>query len=217
MNRDQLVQQVLDHQFSETQYTDFARNVINEGLQYVVAQTDFPQLWEKLTTSVSAGTDSLTLPADFSRLYSLSVQPSTNEAPSAVRQIRSEDYDLLNRQAETGKPYFYDVNGLVLDLFPTTDASYNLQLNYYRKPSELTASTDEPEIPSQYHHLLVSYALVRCFERENDYDAATYHRQRFEQDVLKCRSEVQYSTADSSAPKTVGGSWTSNVTPTVWY
>ena len=115
---------------------------------------------------------------------------------------------MLNRASETGKPYFYDVNGLNLDLFPTTDATYNVLLNYYKTPADMVNSTDEPDIPVQYHHLLVTYALIRCFERENDYDAATYHRQRFESDVLKCRTEVQYSQRDSSQPQLVSG-WTS--------
>lgn len=205
MDRDEIVSTVLSHQFAEGQYTDYARSMANEATGYIAAQCDFPQLWQKSTTTLSAGVDTLSLPADFSRLYSLSLQPTDGSAPQQLRQIRPEDYDILNRTDITGAPYLYDLNGLTLDLYPTTDQSYDILLNYWRVPTDMAASSDEPEIPSQYHHLIVTYVLGKCFERENDYDAATYHWGRFENGVLKCRSEVQYSQSDSSGPKTVQG------------
>lgn len=206
MDLDALVSEVLSHQFAEGQYTTYAKAKLNEGQGYVAAQTDFREFFTAVTTTLSAGSEDLTLPTDFSRLYSLVCVGSAGQENIALRQITPSDFDALDNDS-TGKPYFYDVNGDTLSVYPTPDASYNIQLRYWRTPTEMSAGSDEPEIPSTYHHLLVSYALVKCFERENDYDAAMYHQSRFDAGLMKCRGEVQYDTNDKTQPRVASGMW----------
>lgn len=216
MDLDALVSEVLSHQFAEGQYTDYATAKLNEGQGYVAAQTDFRELFTAVTTTLSAGTEDLTLPTNFSRLYSLVCVGSTGQENIALQQITPSDFDGLSNDS-TGRPYFYDVNGGTLSVYPTPDASYDIQLRYWKTPAELVLGTDEPEIPPAYHHLLVSYALVKCFERENDYDAAMYHQSRFDTELMKCRGEVQYDTNDKTQPRVAAGMWNPPETVlTVW-
>lgn len=210
---DSLLSETLSHQFAEGQYTDYATDKLNEAQQYVVAQTQFRDFFTQSNTTLAAGTEELSLPTDFSQFYSLVCVGSPN---ITLRQITPADYDALDSDA-TGRPYLYDVSGDTMSVYPTPDASYDIQLRYWRKPVDLELGTDVPEIPGQYHHLLVSYALIKCFERENDYEAAMYHQQRFDTDMVKCRGEVEYDSRDKTGPKRIAGTWkVSEPTLTAW-
>lgn len=223
MTLDEIVAEVLSHQFAAGQYTDYlmgtgsyGEGIVTQAQNYVTAQTDFRELFTAVTTTLSAGTEDLTLPTDFSRLYSLVCVGSTGQENIALQQITPSDFDALSNDS-TGRPYFYDVNGDTLSVYPTPDASYDIQLRYWKVPDALSVGTDEPEIPSVYHHLLVSYSLVKCFERENDYDAAMYHQSRFDTELMKCRGEVQYDANDKTQPRVASGMWNPPETVlTVW-
>ena len=203
---DSLLSEVLSHQFAEGQYTNYATDKLNEAQGFVAAQTDFREFFTASNTTLPAGTEDLTLPTDFSRLYSLVCLGGTGQGNQELRQRTPSDFDSLDTDS-TGRPYLYDVSGSTLSVYPTPDASYDIQLRYWRVPATLTNGTDVPEIPGPYHHLLTSYALVKCFERENDYEAAMYHQNRFDTELMKCRGEVQYDTADRTQPKTIPGAW----------
>ena len=216
MDLDALVAEVLSHQFAEGQYTTYAKAKLNEGQGFVAAQTDFRELYTAVNTTLSAGTEDLTLPTDFSRLYSLVCLGSAGQENTALSQVTPSDFDSLPTDS-TGRPYFYDVVGGTLSVYPTPDASYDIQLRYWKAPTEMAAGSDEPEIPPAYHHLLVSYALVKCFERENDYEAAMYHQNRFDTELMKCRGEVQYDANDKTQPRVAGGMWSApDSVLTVW-
>lgn len=223
MTLGQIVTEVLSHQFASNQYTDyltgssdFGDGIINEGQGYIAAQTDFREFFTTATTALPAGTEDLALPSDFSRLYSAVALQSGTEGNQPLAQITPSDFDRLPTDS-AGKPQWYDIVGSTISVYPTPDASYTIQLRYWRVPDTMTLTTDEPEIPSEYHHLLVTYALVKCFERENDYEAALYHQQRLDVGIQKCRGEVQYDVSDKTQPKTIGGPWDSpESTLTVW-
>lgn len=219
----EIVEEVLAHQFSSNQYSDYLKGagsygegIVNQAQQYIAAQTDFREFFTSATTALAAGTEDLTLPTDFSRLYSAVALQSGTEGNQTLSPVTPNDFDRLPTDS-TGKPQFYDVVGSTISVYPTPDASYTIQLRYWRVPDTLTNDTDVPEIPAEYHHLLTTYSLVKCFERENDYEAALYHQQRLDVGIQKCRGEVQYDVSDKTQPKTVGGPWSSPESVlTVW-
>jgi hypothetical protein len=62
----------------------------------------------------------------------------------------------------------------------------------------------------------VSYCLWHCFERENDFNAAQYHKARFDEDLLKARGEAQYDTDDYTQEKRIGDFRTDPLAPNIW-
>lgn len=80
-------------------------------------------------------------------------------------------------------------------LYPTPEADGLLKLRVTHLPREvLEVASDEPEIPAKHHRLLLHYALYLAFSKHDadafDKTAAALSLQRFEQAVLKVRSEV---------------------------
>lgn len=216
-----LVAEVLDHQFSVSQYDPYVRGStttgqegkLNEALRYVAAQTDFRELLDTETIAVTINDSSYALPSDFSRLYSVVILDSQGNRIPLFQQVVM---DFETQPAFSGQPSHYTIDGNNLRIWPSPDASYTVELRYYKVPALMIDANDEPEIPSTYHHLLVSYALWHCYERENDYNSAQYHKGRFDEDLLKARGEVQYDTDDYTQIKRVGDNRTDPTAPNVW-
>jgi hypothetical protein len=216
-----LVSEVLEHQFSVSQYDPYVRGststgregILNQGLRYVAAQTDFRELFTAYDFSTSVGVATYALPADFARLYGLTTVDGNQDTIPLFQEVIM---DFQTRPDASGQPSQYTVIGNNLHLWPTPDAAYSMKLRYYKLPALLTEPNDEPEIPSEYHHLLVSYALWHCYERENDYQSAQYHKARFDEDLMKARGEVQYDTDDYTQFKRVGDNRTDPLAPNVW-
>ena len=218
----QIIDEVLSHQFSPSQYTAYLQGdgtsdrpgIINEGQRYITAQTDFREMeavYPFTTVSGTAVVDSL--PSAFQRVRTLTIG-ETDGSRTPLTQINRSELEV--KPVSSGKPEFYCFVGSNLQVWPTPDAAYTLYMTYYRDPSLLTATSDVPEIPAKYHHILVTYALIKCFERENDYNSALYHKGRFDEDIMKCRGEVQYDSDDYSQPKIQGEGRTDILAPGTW-
>jgi hypothetical protein len=197
----ELTDEVLSHQFSPSQYTTYIQSQLNIGQAYVAAQTDFRELFSSDTITCAAADAEYTLPTDFMRVYSLLYVPTSGQ-PASLTEVSQADLDL--NDPSSGTPTHYTVQNGEVRLWPTPDSAYTLRLRYYAKPATLVSGGDTPEIPGTYHHLLVTYALWHCYERENDYNSAMYHKGRFDEDIMKCRGEVQYDSDDYTQPQQIG-------------
>lgn len=210
----ELTNEVLSHQFSPSQYTQYTQDRLNQGLGYVAAQTDFRELLAVESYTTTNQTASYPLPSDFSRLYNVEIVDSGG----SLRPLAAESLVGYDTKAPTqeGQPQVYVIDGANLKLWPVPDGAYTVRFRYFRTPAPLSSPNDVPEIPATYHRLLVSYALWHCYERENDYQSAQYHKARFDEDLAKCRGEVQYDTDDYTQSKLVGDERTDPLAPSVW-
>lgn len=216
-----LIDEVLSHQFSPAQYTTYLKGEagvslgrLNEAQRYITSQTDFRELFASSDVSATNGTSGYTLPTDYQRVYSVfTVDSDGTQIP--LTQIDPAAYDEMGT-GTSGKPSYYTIFGSEIKLWPVPDGDYTVRVRYFRNPADLVSSNDVSEIPERYHHLLVSYALWGCYERENDYNAAAYHKGRFDEDIMKCRGEVQYDIDDYAQPKQLGDGRTDILAPNVW-
>ena len=199
MNYGELQDEVLSHRLNDTKYRPFVAAWLNEGQRFIFLQADVRSQQDEEAYVTVANTATLTLPDDFSRFISL--RNTTDDdllAPIALR-----DFD--DSPASSGKPLYYVIVGSQISLYPTPDAAYNLTLRFYRGPTEMENEGDEPDLPEQYHHLLVEFALMRAFAREDDYEAAGYWREQFEADLMKLRGETQHDSFEG--PRQLPGSY----------
>jgi hypothetical protein len=201
---DDLVEEVLSHQFSATQYTTYAQQKLNEGQAYICAQTDFRELESTTDLTLVSGTASYALPTDYSRLRTIN-RIETDSTAEALRSMEKPAFDLL--VPSDGEPTRFLIQGSTVKVWPTPDASGTVRLNYFATPITLISgevAPNTPQIPAQYTYIMVHWALKHCYERENDYNSAVYHKGEFEAGIMKCRGEVQYDTNDRSQPRVVG-------------
>jgi hypothetical protein len=210
---EQIVTEVVSHQFSRAQYEDYIKGRINDAQGYITLQTDFREFFTTEPIAVVPGTSTYTLPSDFQRLYDLI---SVNGSGQVFKLYQEPLVELETRPIASGEPTHYTVKGNTLKLWPTPENANTISLRYYREPDTISSNSDVPEVPTQYHRLLVSYCLWHCFERENDFNAAQYHKARFDEDLLKARGEAQYDTDDYTQEKRIGDFRTDPLAPNIW-
>lgn len=208
-----LTQEVLDHQFSPTQYKTYIEGKLNQAQDYVAAQVDVRALLTTQAITTTANTQAYSLPTNLQRLYNVFYTDNVGQRFPLYQQDIQE-FDSL--APSTGQPNRYCIEGNSIRLYPTPNAVYNLSVRYYRLPTELVNANDVPETPPEYWDLMVNFALWHCFERENDYNAAEYHKNRFMEDLAKARGEMQYDSDDYTQIKRVGDNRTDPLSPTIW-
>jgi hypothetical protein len=195
----QLQEEVLTHQFSEQKYKPLVSRWLNQAQRQAVISSEIRLMEEAKTITTSAGVTAYALPTDYQRLIDL-FYVSAHEllVPMDIR-----DFDAL--PTSEGRPYGYTVRDANLFLYPTPSEAYEFTLRYWRLPADMVADSDTPEIPVQYHQLLISYAMWKAFLREDDGQMATTWKAEWEAGLLKMRGEVQGDTFDG--PRQVGGTW----------
>lgn len=205
----ELQEEVLEFQFNAPKYRPLVKRWLNDAQRKVVQQSEARTQQDIATISAIAGDRSYALPEDFGRIIDIFRPESGHLAPLGVR-----DFDAL--PASSGAPTRYLIAGTEVHFDVTPDGAYEVQMRYWRLPADMVEDADEPEIPPQYHDLLVAYALHRAYAKENDYAASTFWKGEWEAGLLKMRGEVQHDTFDG--PKRVGGSWApSSAGPQVSY
>lgn len=205
-----LQDEVLDAGFSSSQYLTYVKRWLNEAQRYVMAQTDLRGQEDLQTITTTATDNTYTLDADFLRMIHVA-DTETDDLLQGIAQAAFDDLDSTN----TGRPQLWTVTVSTLYLYPTPDGAYSLTLRYYKSPPDLSADGDIPQLPEMYCHLMVSYALQRAYRRENDYEAAAFHRAEFERDLMKAKTEVHHDTFDF--PRQVPGAWPHQaLDPSTW-
>lgn len=208
-----LTEEVLGHQFAPTQYRNYIQDKINQGQEYISAQLDSRVLMEIQSITTTNGTSQYPLPTNFQRLYSVSIVDDVGQTlPLSAEVINQFDTE----PPSSGQPTVYNIDRTFLRLSPTPNRAYTVRVRYFRLPAKLVNPNDVPELPPQYWDLLTSFALWHCYERENDYQAAQYHKARFDEDLEKAKGELQYDADDYTQLKRVGDNRIDPLSPNIW-
>lgn len=194
----QLQDEVLSYQFSEGKYRSLVKTWLNDAQRIAVLQSEMRAMRASAAYTTEAGEANLELPANFNRLYEI------RELATGVLLTPMDLDELDTLPASQGRPSIYTSDGTDLIVYPTPDAPYALSLRYWKLPSDMSADADLPEIPVQYHALLVAFAMWKAYLRENDYQAASVWSAEWQAGLLKMRGEVEADMFDG--PRQVAGS-----------
>lgn len=90
----------------------------------------------------------------------------------AVTNLEITDRTELNRtfnewRQEVNSPFFLIHTKKSIEIVPTPDTTYTLQLEVYRYPSKLESSSDDLEIEEEHHEHLVDWVLYRAFSTKD--------------------------------------------------
>lgn len=168
-----------DHGFGDLAFSVVDRET-NFALQDVCRRERWPWLERATTAATVAGTQTLTLPADFDDLIALTI-PTVGVV---LEPIRLDDYQHLIAGDDTDQnipAYYVFIGGgstgaaPALRLWPIPDAIYTLALDYRAVPATLALTTDTPGMPSQYHEVVGLGMLTRLHRMEDNPGMANFY------------------------------------------
>lgn len=175
---------------------------LNEGQHRVARRIEIRDLLVTSTTTTVAGQVAYALPSDFARLRAL----TRTDTGTPMDPVSIEFFDgLLYSPQATGAPRMYTFDGSGLNLYPTPDGAYNLQLRYYRDPPDMALDGDTPSIPPAYQDILISYAVMKAYRAEDDVQMAQFYLGEFNRGLAELASDRQFEIDDS--PRQVPGTW----------
>lgn len=140
-----------------------------------VAQAAPGALLETITvSSTTSGENRLELPADFMEIINLSWL--TDIGHGSARTLRRTSVEQVDQAGFTpiGKPQQYVLFNNWLELWPSPDSSYSLQLRYHAYPSDMTATTQVPSLATEWRPAVLYLSEVFLNEHVgNELEAAS--------------------------------------------
>ncbi len=129
-------------------------------------------------SSTTSGENRFTLPSDFAypiSLSNLSVGPGTPN-----RLLRQVDADTFDSESTTlGIPEDYALYSSWVELWPSPDSSYSIQLRYGAKLPTLVTSTSTPVFEERYHLPLVFRTASLLAASVNDLEGEATNQARY--------------------------------------
>lgn len=167
---------IADDSTDTTAYVDAVTNMfanqwltINNGTVYERAKISgtpattltlaSPGLVETYEDGDEVSSNMLALPTDYFNMLDVICEDISSGLQTTMRLIKAdeEEIDRLYPRITDGVPTHYYVRNGYLYIYPVPDKAYKFELKYFKKPTALSESTDEPIFPSEYHDLLVYY------------------------------------------------------------
>ena len=81
-------------------------------------------------------------------------------------------YETFPSNLSAGTLYEVSLNNIVIQLYPIPSAARNLYYRYFRLPKPLANDYDLPDMPYDYHHLLIWGALSEVLSQKGDINKA---------------------------------------------
>jgi hypothetical protein len=163
---------------------------VNDAYMDVLAASPFWPFLESRTEalSVTAGTGTVSLPADVFRVTS--VYNATDDIAMIPLDGRAEyRHDFPDPASGLGSPQFYRLRNTTLEVYPWAQATTALSVDIFVPPAELGTS-DEPVFPEHYHRILVSGALAYAYEDDANGAQAQLHRSSFDRLLMAMKEDL---------------------------
>lgn len=128
-------------------------------------------LWTETTITPSAGTSTLSSPANLGnwKLDAIVWSKATND----YQELDYMDWDEYKLEyklgvVDSGTPEVFSVKpDNVLDVYPTPDTATTISVEYWKTPTELAADSDISAIPPRFHNIIIARAKIYYGENED--------------------------------------------------
>jgi len=150
------------------------------------------------TTIVGVGTGWSSVPG-LGRMSKITVG-STNQVVYTIKRViddtNLEIYETPT-STQTATTYSISMNNLMVQVYPIPAMQENLYYRYRRIPTPLVNSYDEPDLPTQWHWLLIYGALSFIFLQKGDINKSQVESEaRFLQGLQQMKSKLgSYASA----------------------
>lgn len=193
---------IKDTGFSSTQIKQF----IDETQNDVFNEYRLPFMQATQNYTLSAGVADITngsgLPTNFVQAIDLYITSAGLEAVLPFKDIAEVDRSYTDPADTTvnpsGIPQFAYKYGENIYVYPAPASDYTVTLRYYKRPTELSADADVPEIPEEFKELLVVGGAYRVFQVKDNYDKAAILENKYMELLQKLA--VRYSQTQVGQP-----------------
>lgn len=118
---------------------------------FAVAQSEEHALLENTAvSSTTSGEDTIALPADFNAPISLSYLTNVGNSTRTLRQMSPHEKDAKFSLNEIGIPEYYVLYNDNIELHPSPNSAYSLQLRYKSLTTDMAALTDVPSLSTEF-------------------------------------------------------------------
>lgn len=182
-------QRVKDTSYSSSEIIGYVNDTQNDIFnEYRLRFMQTSQAYT-MTAGVSDITNGSGLPANYVQAIDLSLTTAGREkvlspAETAVIDLIYPDPDDTTRHPANVPDKWY-LYGSTIKTYPVPDAAYTLSLRYYKKPTEMDADDDVPEIPSEFREILVVGAAYRVMQVKDNYDQAAILQNKYDEILQK--------------------------------
>ncbi len=137
-------------------YSEFSGNTVNNQQRYTAANMGISTRFGRWHIPKRTGRDLYTV-------YKTSEGQSTEVFLNVMKSWDEfyRTYLVGSAATETGKPQFMAIDpNRKLVFHPTPDGDYTIRGAYYKSAQTLSANTDTPEMPEEYHDMIMYKALL---------------------------------------------------------
>lgn len=154
-----------------------------------------PQDWESIAiSSTTSGENKITLPLDFYAVLDIS-----NLSTSPTTPLTKINYMDVDSQTTTlGRPDSYVLFSTWMELWPSPDSSYSLQLRYQARPSVLTATSAVPSFDTRFSIAWMYKTASYCAWALKDYETAAMLDQKYLGAISTIPSDLALRQRDRS-------------------
>jgi len=182
------------------------KNAVNDAINYI-NQREFgwPFTHDTHSQTLVAGQTRYTIPADSQSVdydtFRISKDDTLAVNGITLRIMDYKEYTqkYIEQETTTGVGavpiYVFRSPDNNYGLFPYPDKAYELKLEYYKKPTALSAHGDVPTVPEQYRQVVVDGATAYAYQYRGEAQQYGINFSRFE-DGIKQMQSILLNRAD---------------------
>lgn len=155
-------------------------------------------------SSTTSGEATIALPTDMDFPIALTAFiPSNSTATSAVTsvvQLQQMDAQWLDGQdISSGEPEKYVVYGTAIELFPSPNSAYSLQLRYSTKVPTMVNSSDTPVLDERWHPAILYRTVALLEASRNNVEGEAIAQNRYLNYVASTPTDLQMKQRDKAS------------------
>ena len=181
----------------QTSVKEFINRSIND---IYTAELEWPFLHTDGTITTVAGTAEYALETGFKSVdvdtaYLIEADTDVKVIPyipyvQFTNQFRERDLDPTTTNNRDKPEYFYLTQDDKIGLTPIPDKEYTFYYEYWATHTDLSASTDEPDLPTRYQDAVVSRSEYYVHQLRADLQAATLKNSEYESKISRMRVDL---------------------------
>jgi len=140
------------------------------------------KLTTRLTTTLIANTETLSLPADYVSMHSIVILSTTNSVCSLVTDDKISEY---NAKGEKGIPKYYSIVGDNIRFSDIPDIGYSIIITYEAKLITLSDVVSTNFVLDNFPYLYLYGSLIEASIYANDVSQVQFYQQKYDEAIIE--------------------------------
>ena len=158
----------------------------NRALEFIWNAVEHDKAEAIAVSSTTSGENRITLPTDIQELTAISNQSAV--PPQLLLPWNVNDID--SSYTYTGTPTNYVLFSDYMELWPTPNSAFSIQLRYKARPATLSSTTGVSSLATKYDMAHLYKTAELCADSLKDWESASVMRSRFLSEVASIPSDL---------------------------